>query len=189
MDNEDRLLQLATRRHFFSRCGVGLGKIALASLLTDGKIFGQSQAGHFPAKVKSVIYLFMAGAPSQFELFDYKPTLQKYNNQPVPDSLMAGKRFAFMDTFAKKKPKLLGTRREFKQHGQSGAWVSELLPHIAALSDDIAFLKGVAAENFNHGPAKCFVNTGSTRFGRPNMGSWITYGIGSESPDLPGFVV
>jgi len=189
MDNEDRLLQLATRRHFFSRCGVGLGKIALASLLTDGKIFGQSQAGHFPAKVKSVIYLFMAGAPSQFELFDYKPTLQKYNNQPVPDSLMAGKRFAFMDTFAKEKPKLLGTRREFKQHGQSGAWVSELLPHIAALSDDIAFLKGVAAENFNHGPAKCFVNTGSTRFGRPSMGSWITYGIGSESTDLPGFVV
>ncbi len=131
----------------------------------------------------------MAGAPSQFELFDYKPALQKYNNQPVPDSLMAGKRFAFMDTFAKEKPKLLGTRREFKQHGQSGAWVSELLPHIAGVSDDIAFLKGVAAENFNHGPAKCFVNTGSTRFGRPSMGSWITYGIGSESTDLPGFVV
>src|ERR1700738_902029 len=108
MDNEDRLLQFATRRHFFSRCGVGLGKVALASLLTDGKIFGQS-----PAKVKNVIYLFMAGAPSQFELFDYKPTLQKYNNQTVPDSLLAGKRFAFMDTFTKEKPKLLGTRRKF----------------------------------------------------------------------------
>src|SRR5580704_10488821 len=189
MDNEDRLLQFVTRRHFFSRCGVGLGKIALASLLTDGKIFGQAKAGNFPGKAKSVIYLFMAGAPSQFELYDYKPMLQKYDNQPLPDSLLAGKRFAFMDTFTKEKPKLLGTKRTFKQYGQGGAWLSELLPHIASVSDDIAFLKGVAAENFNHGPAKCFVNTGSTRFGRPSMGSWITYGIGSESKDLPGFVV
>jgi hypothetical protein len=107
----------------------------------------------------------------------------------MPDSLLAGKRFAFMDTFTKEKPKLLGTRRTFKQYGQSGAWLSELLPHIAGVSDDIAFLKGVSTENFNHGPAKCFVNTGSTRFGRPSMGSWITYGLGSESTDLPGFVV
>src|SRR5581483_8367878 len=96
---------------------------------------------------------------------------------------------AFMDTFAKERPKLLGTRRTFKQYGRSGAWVSELLPHIAGIADDITFLKGVAAENFNHGPAKCFINTGSTRFGRPSMGSWITYGIGSESSELPGFVV
>jgi hypothetical protein len=199
MDLEDRLLQFETRRHFFSRCGVGLGKVALASLLTDGKIFAgtaapatspmQAKPGNFPAKAKSVIYLFMAGAPSQFELYDYKPILQKYDNQTVPDSLMKGKRFAFMDSFAKEKPKLLGTKRAFKQYGQSGAWVSELLPHIAGIADDITFLKGVAAENFNHGPAKCFVNTGSTRFGRPSMGSWITYGIGSESTDLPGFVV
>ena len=199
MDIEDRLLQFETRRHFFSRCGIGLGKVALASLLTDGKIFGATGAtaaspmapkpGNFPAKAKSVIYLFMAGGPSQFELYDYKPTLQKYNNQPVPDSLMAGKRFAFMDSFTKDKPKLLGTQRKFKQYGQSGAWVSELLPHIGGIADDITFLKGVSAENFNHGPAKCFINTGSTRFGRPSMGSWITYGIGSESTDLPGFVV
>src|SRR5580704_7490521 len=131
MDQEDRLLQFETRRHFFSRCGVGLGKIALASLLTDGKIFGQPKAGHLPAKAKSVIYLFMAGAPSQFELYDYKPTLQKYNNQTVPDSLMTGKRFAFMDSFTKDKPKLLGTSRAFKQYGRGGAWVSDLLPHIA----------------------------------------------------------
>jgi hypothetical protein len=199
MDMEDRLLLAETRRHFFSRCGVGLGKIALASLLTDGKIFAgtgtpapspmQAKPGHFPAKAKSVIYLFMAGAPSQLELFDYKPALQKYNNQPAPDSLMAGKRFAFMDSFTKDKPKLLGTQRTFKQYGKSGAWVSELLPHIGGIADDITFLKGVAAENFNHGPAKCFINTGSTRFGRPSMGSWITYGIGSQSSDLPGFVV
>jgi hypothetical protein len=149
----------------------------------------QAKPGHFPAKAKSVIYLFMAGAPSQFELFDFKPALQKYNQQAVPDSLMAGKRFAFMDSFTKEKPKLLGTSHTFKQHGRSGAWVSDLLPHIASVSDEITYLKGVSTENFNHGPAKCFVNTGSTRFGRPSMGSWITYGIGSESTDLPGFVV
>jgi hypothetical protein len=198
MNLEDLALQFETRRHFFSRCGVGLGKIALASLLTDGRIFGapaasinpmQPKAGHFPGKAKNVIYLFMAGAPSQFELYDFKPALQKYNNQPVPDSLVAGKRFAFMDSFTKEKPKLLGTKRTFKQYGSGGAWVSELLPHIAGIADDIAFVKGVSTENFNHGPAKCFINTGSTRFGRPSMGSWITYGIGSESADLPGFVV
>ncbi len=197
MDREDLLLQFETRRHFFNRCGVGLGRVALLSLLSDQGLFAQqaptspmdAKPGHFPAKAKSVIYLFMAGAPSQFELYDFKPTLQKYNHQPVPDSLMAGKRFAFMDSFTKDKPKLLGTSRAFKQHGRSGAWVSELLPHIAEVSDEITFLKGVSTENFNHGPAKCFVNTGSTRFGRPSMGSWITYGIGSECTDLPGFVV
>lgn len=197
MTQEDFLLRFETRRHFFNRCGFGLGKLGLLSLLCDGKLPAaassnnpmQARPGHFPAKAKSVIYLHMAGAPSQFELFDYKPALQKYHNQPVPDSLMAGKRFAFMDSFAKEKPKLLGTTRSFKQYGRSGAWVSELLPHIAGITDDIAFLKGVAAENFNHGPAKCFINTGSTRFGRPSMGAWITYGIGSQSSDLPGFVV
>jgi hypothetical protein len=198
MTSEDLRLQFETRRHFFSRCGVGLGKVALLSLLNGENTFGappaannpmQARPGHFPAKAKNVIYLFMAGAPSQFELYDYKPTLQKYHNQPVPDALMAGKRFAFMDTFSKEKPKLLGTSRAFKQYGQSGAWVSELLPHIAEISDDVTYLKGISTENFNHGPAKCFVNTGSTRFGRPSMGSWITYGIGSESVDLPGFVV
>ena len=198
MCTEDLLLQLETRRHFFSRCGVGLGKIALASLLSNGKLTGataarenpmQAKAGHFPARAKNVIYLFMAGGPSQFELFDFKPELQKYDNQAVPDSLLAGKRFAFMDSFTKEKPKLLGTRRQFKQYGGGGAWVSDLLPHVAGIADDISFLKGVSTENFNHGPAKCFINTGSTRFGRPSMGAWITYGIGSESTDLPGFVV
>src|SRR5450432_500896 len=197
MDREDLLLQFETRRHFFSRCGVGLGKLALLSLLSDARLLAEpapdnpmhARSGHFPAKATRVIYLFMAGAPSQFELYDFKPALQKYNHQAVPDSLMAGKRFAFMDSFTKDTPKLLGTSRAFKQHGHSGAWVSELLPHIAGVSDEITYLKGVSTENFNHGPAKCFVNTGSTRFGRPSMGSWITYGIGSESTDLPGFVV
>jgi hypothetical protein len=197
MIREDLLLRDETRRHFFSRCGLGLGKLGLLSLLANREMTAaarssnpmQPKPGNFPAKAKNVIYLFMAGAPSQFELYDYKPELQKFNNQPVPDSLMAGKRFAFMDSFAKEKPKLLGTRRTFKQYGRSGAWVSDLLPHISGIADEITFLKGVAAENFNHGPAKCFINTGSTRFGRPSMGSWVTYGIGSESSDLPGFVV
>jgi hypothetical protein len=197
MTREDLVLQFVTRRHLFSQCGVGLGKLALLSLLSDRTIFGepattnplQARPGHFPVKAKSVIYLFMAGGPSQLELFDFKPTLQKYNNQAAPDSLLAGKRFAFMDTFTKEKPRLLGTSRTFKQHGRSGAWVSDLLPHIASISDEVTFLKGLSTENFNHGPAKCFVNTGSTRFGRPSMGSWVTYGIGSESSDLPGFVV
>jgi len=131
MDVEDLLLRFETRRHFFNRCGVGLGKLALLDLLRGTGQFVQAapdnpmqpKAGHFPAKAKSIIYLFMAGAPSQFELYDYKPALQKHNHQSVPESVMPGKRFAFMDSFAKDPPKLLGTSRAFKQHGRSGAWV------------------------------------------------------------------
>ncbi|HYZ83610.1 MAG TPA: DUF1501 domain-containing protein [Bryobacteraceae bacterium] len=193
MTPEDKLLQLETRRHFFNRCSIGLGRLGLASLLADN-LFGaenQPKLGqpHFPPKVKSVIYLFMAGGPSQLELFEHKPALAKYDGQVAPDSLLAGKRFAFMDTFAKEKPKLLGPRREFKQYGRSGLWFSDLLPNMGQVADDLAVISGVSTENFNHGPAKCFVNTGSTRFGRPSIGSWVTYGIGSESKDLPGFVV
>jgi hypothetical protein len=192
MDLEDRLLQFETRRQFFNRCGVGIGKAALAGLLADGKLFAgasKPRGPHFPARAKSVIYMFMAGAPSQFELYDFKPALQKFDATPTPEAILKGKRFAFMDTFVKDVPKLLGTRRKFAQHGKSGAWVSECLPHFAEVVDDVAFVKGIATDNFNHGPAKCFVNTGSVRFGRPSIGSWLTYGIGSESQDLPGFVV
>src|SRR6266702_8130090 len=196
--NENDFLRWETRRHFFSRCGVGLGQIALASLLSGEKIFGAAPAAvtpmapkppHFPAKVKNVIYLFMAGGPSQLELCDYKPALQQYDGKSAPESLLKGKRFAFMDTFSKEPPKLLGTRREFKRYGKSGLYVSELLPNIGSVADDIALISGVSTDNFNHGPAKCFVNTGSTRFGRPIIGAWVTYGIGSESEDLAGFVV
>src|SRR6478672_4030277 len=143
MTRDDLLLQYETRRHFFARCGLGLGKLGLLSLLAGGKLRAETaqaknpmtpRPGNFPAKAKNVIYLFMAGAPSQFELYDYKPELQKYHNQQVPDSLMAGKRFAFMDTFTKERPKLLGTSHAFKQHGYSAAWVSDLLPHIAGVS-------------------------------------------------------
>ena len=145
---------------------------------------------HFKAKAKNVIYLFMAGGPSQLELFDYKPKLVELNGQPIPESFIKGKRFAFMSSFnAKERPKLLGTRRKFAQHGQAGTWVSEMLPHTAGIVDDISLVTSVATDVFNHAPAKLFMNTGSTQFGRPSMGAWVTYGIGSESRDLPGFVV
>jgi hypothetical protein len=144
---------------------------------------------HFTPQVKNVIYLFMAGGPSQLEMFDYKPVLGKHDGEVAPDSILDGKRFAFMGTFAENKPRLLATKREFKQHGQSGMWASDLVPEIGAVADDIAMIRGIQTDNFNHAPAKCFMNTGSIRFGRPSMGSWATYGIGSDSADLPGFVV
>jgi hypothetical protein len=195
----ERQLLTNTRRHFFQRCGVGLGQIALGSLLAGGKLpaadlppvsnpLAPKPPPH-PAKVKSVIYLFMAGGPSQLELFEYKPELQKWTGKPTPASFLDGKRFAFMDSFQKDVPKLLGTSRKFQRYGQSGRYVSECLPHIGTVVDDLAFLSSVSTDNFNHAPAKIFVNTGSTRFGRPSMGAWITYGLGSESEDLPGFVV
>src|SRR5215471_6503959 len=194
----DQRLLCETRRHFFRRCGIGVGQVALAQLLSGGRLLAEPAASgspmdpkppHFPAKVKNVIFLFMAGGPSQLEMFDYKPRLREFDGKPIPDSLVAGKRFAFMDAFAKDPLKVLGFKTEFKRYGQSGAWVSNLLPNISTIVDDVAFISGISTDNFNHGPAKCFVNTGSTRFGRPSMGSWITYGIGSEGHDLPGFVV
>jgi Protein of unknown function (DUF1501) len=204
-----RLVRDQTRRHFFGNCGVGVGAMALASLLNDRIAAptrgagvdrpgapGSREAdplaarlGHFAARARHVIYLFMAGAPSQLEMFDFKPTLQELSGQPIPESFVKGRRFAFMDTFNKERPRLLGTRRKFSRHGQSGAWVSELLPHLATVVDELAFLPTVASDVFNHAPAKLFANTGSSQFGRPSMGAWTTYGIGSESTSLPGFVV
>ena len=192
----DTRLRDRTRRHFFRDCGVGLGSIAVSTLLNEESARADRTSdplaprpGHFLARAKSVIYLFMAGGPSQLELFDYKPELQRRSGQPIPESFTAGRRFAFMDTFSKERPKLLGTTRTFAQHGQSGGWVSGLLPEFAKVVDDVAIIRTVATDVFNHAPAKLFANTGSTQFGRPSMGSWVTYGIGSESRDLPGFVV
>jgi hypothetical protein len=202
MDHFNSLLLQKTRRHFFKDCAIGLGSMALASLLGDGEALAaeSSHAGlltnpqaprmpHLPAKAKSVIYLFMAGGPSQLELFDYKPKLQELNGKPIPESFIKNKRFAFMDLFTKEVPKLLGTKRRFSKHGRCGAYVSECLPHTAGIVDDIAFVRSVATDVFNHAPAKIFVNTGSPQFGRPSMGSWVSYGIGTESRNLPGFVV
>jgi len=176
---------------------MGLGGVALASLFArDQQAAGlklvnpmEPRKSHFAPKAKNVIFLFMAGGPSQLELFEHKPELVKYNGKPIPDSFIEGKRFAFMDTFGKDKPKLLASRREFKRHGQSGAWVSDLFPHTATIVDDITLIRTCATELFNHAPAKLFMNTGSGQFGRPSMGSWVTYGVGSDSSDLPGFVV
>ncbi len=193
MNLEKKLLQQVTRRQLFEQCGIGVGKVALTSLLVGDQLFSAPDLGrrglHHAARAKNVIYLFMAGAPSQFELFERKPELQKLSGKEIPPSMMEGKRFAFMESFAKNPPKLLGTRREFKQHGESGQWVSECLPHVARVVDDLTFVRSVHTENFNHAPAKIMMNTGGPIFGRPSMGSWVSYGIGSESKDLPGFVV
>ncbi len=199
MDPQQPMLLWQTRRHFFRECGLGLGKIALASLWAGGRLGAAERPAfqnplapkkpHFPARAKNVIFLFMAGGPSQLELFDYKPKLQALNGRPIPDSYLKGKRFAFMDSFTKQVPKLLGTRRRFARHGRCGAYVSDLLPHIATVVDDLAILPTVATDVFNHAPAKIFMNTGTAQFGRPSMGAWVTYGLGSESQELPGFVV
>jgi hypothetical protein len=193
----DSPLLLQTRRHFFQDCAVGLGAMALTSLFHKNQAQARSpsaqplapQSGHFPARAKRVIYLFMAGGPSQLELYDYKPKLQALHGQPLPRQLLEGKRFAFMDTFTKNPPRLLATRRKFAQHGQSGAWMSECLPHLATVVDDIAIVRSMVTNVFNHAPAKFFINTGSPQAGRPSLGAWLTYGIGSLSSDLPGFVV
>jgi hypothetical protein len=189
MNHEQHQLRDVTRRHFFQQCPIGLGALALTSMLG-----GQASAApalpsgaHFPAKAKNVIFLFMAGGPSQLELWDYKPKLVELNGQPIPQSFIEGKRFAFMGS--SHGVKLLGTRKKFAQHGQAGTWVSEMLPHTAKIVDDISVVTSCQTSLFNHAPAKLFMNTGSGQFGRPSMGSWVTYGIGSESQDLPGFVV
>lgn len=188
-------LHAITRRHFFGKCSWGIGATALASLLNEKLLAGvpgqaalnplTPKAPHFPAKAKRVIYLFMEGAPSQLDLFDYKPKLVELNMKPVPEEVVKGERFAFI----KGVPKLLGTVWKFKKHGQSGAELSELLPHLAEVADDITIIRSMVTDAFNHAPAQIFLNTGSTQIGRPSMGSWLNYGLGSEGQDLPGFVV
>jgi len=198
-----REIQANTRRHFIKDCVAGMGGLALGSFFMSCNSFlGKEEKGKialterdinplasmappFPAKVKSVIYLHMAGAPSQLEMFDYKPALQKLDGQVTPQSMLEGKKFAFI----RGTPKLLGPQAEFKQHGESGNWVSNFLPHFSKVVDDVAFLKAVNTDQFNHGPAQLFMHTGSPRLGRPSIGSWVTYGLGSENQNLPGFVV
>jgi uncharacterized protein (DUF1501 family) len=140
---------------------------------------------HHPPRVKRVIYLFMAGAPSQLDLFDYKPKLTELEGQPLPASVIDGQRYAFIQPDAA----VLAPRFKFKKHGESGAEFSEVLPHLATVADDLAIIRTVHTDQFNHSPAQLFVNTGSPIPGRPAMGSWLTYGIGSDAADLPGFVV
>ena len=182
------LLKASTRRHFFRQSGFGIGAAALGGLVNANAFADAPQIAHapmFPAKAKSIIYLFMAGAPSQVDLYDSKPTLQKYDGQNIPDEFVKGERFAFI----KGKPKLLGSPFEFERCGKSGAEVSELLPHFKTIVDDVAIIRSMHTTQFNHAPAQIFMNTGFQIIGRPSMGSWMTYGLGSECKDLPGFVV
>ena len=189
-------LQHLTRRHFLSKCSAGLGAMWLAG--TAGRAWGSSAVlkkdptnplapafPQFAAKAKRVIYLHMAGAPSQHELFDYKPELLKLNGKECPKEFLEGKQFAFIQGV----PKMLGPQFDFKQHGQSGAWVSDRLPHFSSVVDDVCFIKSMFTDQFNHGPAQLLVHTGTQNLGAPSIGAWATYGLGSENQNLPGFIV
>ena len=192
---QDEYRKMITRRWFFKECGLGLGTIALGSLLREA--LGISAGGgspadplaprqpHFAARAKHVIFLFMAGAPSHLDLFDYKPQLEKFGGTLPPPELLKGYRAAFINP----QSKLLAPKFKFARYGQSGAELSELLPHLATVVDDIAIVKSLSTDAFNHAPGQIFMNTGAQQFGRPSMGAWLTYGLGSEASDLPGFVV
>src|SRR5882672_1925883 len=194
-------LRAVTRRHFFRQCSVGLGGVALTSLLNE-KLFAAAQSAirnpqsaianslapkppHFAPRARRAIYIHMAGSPSQLDLFDYKPKLTELNGQPCPESLFKKERFAFI----KGVPKMLGTPHQFAKHGQSGVELSNLLPQLSSVADDLCIIKSMFTEQFNHAPAQLFLHTGSPRLGRPGMGCWLTYGLGSESQNLPGCVV
>jgi hypothetical protein len=185
--------KLVSRRWFFQECGIGLGAMALSQLLgTTAKAAPEKSANplaprqpHHTPKAKRVIFLFMAGAPSHLELFDYKPQLAKFDGTLPPPELIKGYRAAFINPSSK----LLGPKFKFSKYGKSGAELSELLPHLAGIVDDIAIVRSLTTDAFNHAPGQILMNTGSQQFGRPSMGAWVTYGLGSESQDLPGFIV
>ena len=183
------MTNLTNRRWFLNQCGVGLGGFALADLLgaaTGGNLDPLApKKPHFAPKAKRVIYLFMAGGPSHLELFDNKPQLAKFDGTLPPAELLKGYRAAFINPNSK----LLGPRFKFSRHGQSGAEISELLPHTAKIADNIAIVRGMVTDAFNHAPGQLMMNTGAMIFGRPSFGAWTTYGLGSESRDLPAFVV
>ncbi len=188
-------LRNITRRHFFRDCGVGVGKIALASLLTNPfseRARGRAPANplapkppHFRARAKHVIHLFMAGGPSQLDLFDHKPMLAKYAGKPIPPEIIKGQRYAFIRPDAA----CLGPQYKFQKHGRCGAELSEIMPHLATAVDDICILRAVHTDQFNHAPAQIFLNTGFAQPGRPSIGSWTVYGLGAETNALPAFVV
>ena len=192
--NPHETLREVTRRHFFQSTGVSLGSVALAAL-TDRNLLAAPpgrtdplapKQPHHPAKAKNVIYLFQAGAPSHLDLFDYKPKLVEMTGEFCPDSVLPkGERFAFIRT----KPRLLGTPHKFERHGTCGMELSAALPHLGGVADDVCLIRSLKTPQFNHAPAQIMMNTGHQIPGRPSMGSWLTYGLGSENADLPGFVV
>src|SRR5687768_11668954 len=189
------LLQTQTRRHFLKSCQLGLGSIALGSLLggdasaipVDPNAINPllPKEPHFTPKAKRVIYLHMTGSPPHLDLFDYKPELVKRHGQPCPDEFTKGKRFAFTSGT----PTLLGTPRKFERRGKGGIWMSDALPHLEKVADELCVIRSMHTDQFNHAPAELLVYTGSPRPGRPSFGSWVTYGLGSENENLPGFVV
>lgn len=185
-------LQLETRRYFLQRTGVGLGAAALACMLNEDRAAGQGvglpELPHFAAKAKRVIYLFQSGAPSQMDLFDYKPRLRGMFNQDLPDSVRRGQRLTGMTATQERFP-IAPSMYRFRQHGRSGAWISELMPHLTTVADDLCFIKSMHTEAINHDPAITFFQSGAQLAGRPSMGSWLSYGLGSENRDLPAFVV
>jgi hypothetical protein len=190
------LLQTQTRRAFLRDCQVGLGGIALSTLLCrDAAATPDSEINdinplaprqpHFPAKAKRVIYLHLTGSPPHLDLYDYKPELVKFDGKPCPDETIKGKRFAFTSGV----PKLMGTPRKFAQYGEGGVWLSDALPNLQTVADELCVIKSMNTDQFNHAPAELLLYTGSPRSGRPSLGAWATYGLGSENEDLPGFVV
>ncbi|MEO0794243.1 MAG: DUF1501 domain-containing protein [Verrucomicrobiota bacterium] len=198
-ENEFEKIQMGTRRQFLKNCASGLGAIWLGSTLGNNA-FG-SGLGYdithdpnnplnplppaFAPKVKNIIFLHMVGGPSQLELFDYKPELAKVDGKECPPDFLEGQNFAFIQGT----PKMLGPQSAFKQHGQSGAWVSDLLPTFSQVVDDVCFVKTMKTDQFNHGPAQLVVHTGQARLGNASMGSWVTYGLGTENQNLPGYMV
>ena len=195
----NRLLEsqlLLTRRHFFGRSAAGIGVAALAALLhDDSRAVGQQPASgglaglpHFPSTARRIIYLFQSGAPSQMDLFDYKPRLQNLRGTDLPDSIRQGQRLTAMTATQDRFP-IAPPIFRFARHGRSGAWVSELMPHTAGVVDELCFIKSMHTEAINHDPAITFFQSGAQLAGRPSMGAWVSYGLGSENRDLPGFVV
>jgi hypothetical protein len=185
-----------TRRHFLSASGVGIGAIALSSLTgttasadipIDAMQPLANRKPHFAAKAKRVIYLHLTGSPPNLDLFDYKPELVKRTGEPCPDEFLKGRTFAFTSGV----PKLLGTPRKFAQYGRNGTWLSDAVPnfHASDIVDEMCFVHSMNTDQFNHAPAELLIYTGSPRSGRPSLGSWATYGLGTENQDLPGFVV
>ena len=181
-------LEADTRRQFLKTCATGMGGFFLADQLANGAVFGtpkhepdnplsQVMTHHNP-KVKRVIYLHMIGAPSQLELFDYKPELERLDGKPCPQEFLEGKRFAFIQGT----PNMMGPQAKFSQHGNSGAWISDRLPHLARHADDLCFIKTMHTDQFNHGPAQLMVHTGHAQIGYPSTGSWVTWGMGNGKP-------
>ncbi|MEX2262578.1 MAG: DUF1501 domain-containing protein [Bryobacteraceae bacterium] len=188
MNLQDEFRLALTRRHFFSRASAGIGTAALASLMAPEAFAGLSELPHFAPKAKRVIFLHQSGGPSQMDLFDYKPKLDKLQGSELPDSIRKGQRITGMTSGQSTLP-VASSMFRFQRHGQSGAWLSELLPHTAKIVDDLAIIRTVHTDAINHDPAITFIQSGSQQPGRPSMGAWVSYGLGSENQDMPAFVV